>query len=79
MTESLELTRHTMQLATLAGIDFKQATSEMTAAIRGFKMDMDEGQRVLDVYSELAAKSASDVEGIAYGISKAASIGAYSI
>jgi len=44
--------------------------------LRGFHMEMDEGARVTDVYSELAAHAAADVNGIAYAMSKAASIGA---
>lgn len=72
--ESLDLTEDTMKLATLAGTDFSKATSQMTAALRGFKMEMDEGNRVTDVYSELAAKAAADVQGIAYAMSKTASI-----
>ena len=72
--ESLALTEDTMKLATLAGADFAEATSQMTAALRGFKMEMDEGARVTDVYSELAAKAAADVRGIAYAMSKTASI-----
>lgn len=74
--EALELTESTMKLATLAGSDFETATSQMTAALRGFKMEMNEGGRVTDVYSELAAKAAADVEGIAYAMSKTASIAA---
>lgn len=65
-----------MKLATLAGLDFSEATSQMTSALRGFHMEMDEGARVTDVYSELAAKAAADVNGIAYAMSKTASIGA---
>lgn len=72
--EALELTEDTMKLATLAGLDFSEATSQMTAALRGFHMEMNEGGRVTDVYSELAAKAAADVEGIAYAMSKTASI-----
>lgn len=72
--EALELTRSTMKLATLAGQDFKEATSEMTAALRGFHMEMNQGEHIADVYSELAAKAAADVEGIAYAMSKTASI-----
>lgn len=72
--DSLALTKDTMKLATLAGLDFAEATSQMTAALRGFHMEMDEGGRVTDVYSELAAKAAADVEGIAYAMSKTASI-----
>lgn len=72
--ESLELTESTMKLATLAGSDFETATSQMTAALRGFHMEMTEGERITDVYSELAAKAAADVDGIAYAMSKTASI-----
>lgn len=72
--EALDLTRSTMKLATLAGQDFKEATSEMTAALRGFHMEMNQGEHIADVYSELAAKAAADVEGIAYAMSKTASI-----
>lgn len=72
--EALELTESTMKLATLAGSDFETATSQMTAALRGFHMEMDQGERITDVYSELAAKAAADVEGIAYAMSKTASI-----
>jgi hypothetical protein len=39
--EVLKLTEETMKLATLAGLDFKEATSQMTAALRAFHMDMD--------------------------------------
>ena len=46
----------------------------MTAALRGFNMEMSEGSHVTDVYSELAAHAAADVNGIAYAMSKAASI-----
>lgn len=72
--DSLALTEETMKLATLAGLDFAEATSEMTAAIRGFNMEMNEGQRVTDVYSSLAAGAAAETEGIAYAMSKTASI-----
>ena len=74
--EALELTESTMKLATLAGSDFETATSQMTAALRGFTMEMNEGERITDVYSELAAKAAADVDGIAYAMSKTASIAA---
>lgn len=44
--------------------------------LRGFHMEMDEGAHITDVYSELAAKAAADVDGIAYAMSKTTSIGA---
>lgn len=65
-----------MKLATLSGSDFSTATEQMTAALRGFNMEMDEGSRVTDVYSSLAASAAADVDGIAYAMSKTASIAA---
>lgn len=79
LNKAFALTTETMRLATLEGGSFEQATSEMTAALRGFKLEMTEGQKVTDVYSELAAKAAADVQGIAYAISKSASIGAQNI
>lgn len=71
---ALTLTEDTMKLATLAGLDFADATSQMTAAIRAFKLEMDEGSHVTDVYAELAAHAAADVQGIATAMSKTASI-----
>ena len=76
--EVLKLTESTMKLATLAGQDFQAATKEMTAAIRAFNMEMTEGERITDVYSELAAHAAADVNGIATAMSKVASIAASS-
>lgn len=72
--EVMQLTEDTMKLATLANLDFEKATSQMTAALRGFHMEMDQGAHVTDVYSELAAHAAADVNGIAYAMSKTASI-----
>ena len=72
--DALSLTESTMKLATLAGSDFKTATSQMTAAIRGFNLEMSDSNHITDVYSELAANAAADVNGIAYALSKAAAI-----
>ena len=72
--EALELTTSTMKLATIAGNDYSTATQEMTAALRGFKMEMDEGSHVSDVYSELAAHAAASVDDIAQAMSRTASI-----
>ena len=74
--KSLELTTETMKLATIAGNDYATATKEMTAALRGFKMEMDEGGHVSDVYSELAAHAAASVDDIAKAMTRTASIGA---
>lgn len=72
--EALSLTENTLKMATLAGEDYTTATTQMTAALRGFHMEMEEGSRITDVYSELAANAAADVQGIAYAMSKTASI-----
>ncbi len=72
--DALALTTNTMKLATLAGNDFETATQEMTSAIRGFKMEMDEGGRVTDVYSNLAAHAAASVDDIAQAMARTASI-----
>ena len=72
--EALELTTDTMKLATIAGNDYSTATQEMTAALRGFKMEMTEGSHVSDVYSELAAHAAASVDDIAQAMSRTASI-----
>lgn len=65
-----------MKLATLANIDFSDSTKLMTSALRSFHMEMEEGAHITDVYSELAAHAAADVKGIAYAMSKTASIAA---
>lgn len=72
--EALSLTSDTMKLATLSGLDYEEATSSMTAALRGFHMEMSQGSHITDVYSQLAAKAAADVEGISNAMNKTASI-----
>ena len=72
--EALTLTRDTMKLATLATLDFEDATSQMTAALRAFAMDMDEGSHITDVYAEVAAHAAVDVKGLAQAMSATAAI-----
>ena len=72
--EVMQLTEETMKLATLAGLDFKDATSQMTAALRAFHMDMSEGAHVTDVYAEVAAHAAVDVQGLSEAMSATAAI-----
>ena len=69
----MNLTTETLKLATIANVDYADATDYMTVAIRGFKMEMTEAQNVVDVYSNLAAVTASDVEELAVAMSKTAS------
>lgn len=70
----LKLTEDTMRLATLANSDFTQATDLMTAAIRGFNLEMTDGAHITDVYSELAAHAAASVQEIAVAMNKTAAL-----
>lgn len=72
--EVMELTEETMKLATLAGLDFKDATAQMTAALRGFKLEMSEGERVTDVYAEVAAHAAATVNDLSQAMSATSNI-----
>ncbi len=74
--EVFEIGTETMKMARIAGLDYAQATDLMTAALRGFNMELDtvSAQRINDVYSELAAITAADTEEIATAMTKTASI-----
>ena len=68
----------TMKMARIANMEAADATQAMTAALRGFNMEVNEinATKVNDVYSELAAITAADTEQIATAMSKTASIAA---
>ena len=74
--EVVELSTETMKMAKIAGLDTAEATDRMTAALRGFNMELDKAnaQKISDVYSELAAITAADVEEISAAMTKTASI-----
>ena len=76
--EVVELSTETMKMARIAGLDTAEATDRMTAALRGFNMELNEtnAQKVADVYSQLAAITASDVDEISAAMTKTASIAA---
>ena len=74
--EVLQLTEETMKMARIAGMDYAEATDRMTAALRGFKLEMSEATRVNDVFSALAAESAVDTDELSYALTKTASIAA---
>lgn len=76
LNEAQEVGIETTKMARIANLDGAEATNLMTAALRGFNMEMNEANRVNDVYSQLAAKSAADTEEIATAMSKTASIAA---
>ena len=74
--EVFEIGTETMKMARIANMDYADATDKMTAALRGFNMELNEtsAQRVNDVYSELAAITAADTNEIATAMTKTASI-----
>lgn len=69
----MDLTTETLKMAKIAGLDYATATDYMTVAIRGFHMEIEEASHVVDVYSKIAAVSASDTEELATAMSKTAS------
>lgn len=76
LDNSLKLANETLKMAAVAGMDVADATDAMTAALRGFNMELNEtsAQKVNDVYSELAAISAADTQEISTAMSKVASL-----
>ena len=76
LNQSMELSIETLKMARVAGMEASAATDAMTAALRGFNMELNQtsGQRINDVYSELAAITASDTQEIATAMSKVASL-----
>ena len=74
--QAMEVGTETMKMARIANMDAAQATQAMTAALRGFNMEINElsAARINDVYSELAAVTAADTNQIAAAMSKTASI-----
>lgn len=76
--EVVAMSNETLKMARIAGLSAEDATNKMTAALRGFNMELNEtsAQRVSDVYSELAAITASDVKEISSAMTKTASIAA---
>lgn len=74
LAEAQNIATETLRMGRIANLDGTEATNLMTAAVRGFNMEMTEAARVNDVYSVLAAKSAADTKEIATAMSKTASI-----
>lgn len=74
--EVFEIGTETMKMARIANMDYTKATDLMTAALRGFNMELNNtsAQRINDVYSELAAITAADTEEIADAMTRTASI-----
>ena len=76
--QSMSIASETMKMARIAGLDAADATDKMTAALRGFNMEINEAsaQRINDVYSNLAAKTASNTEELGTAMQRTASIAA---
>ena len=74
--QAFALGAETMKMARIAGLDYAETTDMMTAALRGFNMELDEtsAKRVNDVYSKLAAITASDTEELGSAMQRTASI-----
>lgn len=74
--EVIAMSNETLKMARIAGLDAAVATDRMTNAIRGFNMEINEinAQRIDDVYSRLAAISASNVDEISTAMTKVASL-----
>lgn len=74
--EVMAVSNATLKMARIAGLDAAEATDRMTNALRGFNMEITEtnAERVADVYSKLAAVSASNVDEISTAMTKVASL-----
>ena len=74
--QTFEIGEETMKMARIAGLDYAQTTNMMTAALRGFNMELNQtsAKRVNDVYSELAAITASDTRELGLAMERTASI-----
>ena len=75
---AMGIANETMKMARIGGLEAADATDKMTAALRGFNMELNESsaQRVNDVYSNLAAKTASNTEELGTAMQRTASIAA---
>lgn len=72
-SDVMSMSAEALKLAKIAAIDYSQAADYLTVAVRAFNMEMAESSRVTDVYSALAASTASSVSELATAMSKTAS------
>lgn len=71
--EVLTLTNETLKLAKISGLDYATTTDYMMTAMRGFKLEMEDASRVVDVYSNLAANTAVSQQELAEAMTRTAS------
>lgn len=74
--QAMSLANETLKMARIAGLGAADATNMMTAALRGFNMEINQqsAQKINDIYSELAAITASDTKEIGSAMERTASI-----
>lgn len=76
MNKAMDIGIETLKMARVANIDAAEATNSMTAALRGFNMELNEtsAQRINDVYSKLAQNTASNTQEISTAMTKTAAL-----
>lgn len=76
--EVMDIAGETMKMARIGGLEAADATDKMTAALRGFNMEISQesARRINDVYSNLAANTASNTEELGTAMQRTASIAA---
>ena len=72
-SEVTSLTAETLKLSKISNLDYAASTDLMTVALKGFNIEASDANRITDVYSRLAAITASDVSELATAMSKTAS------
>ena len=74
--QAMSIATETMKMARIAGLEAADATDMMTAALRGFNMEIDNAsaEHINDVYSNLAAKTASNTKELGTAMQRTASI-----
>ena len=67
-----------LKMARIAGLDYASAVDAMISALKGFNMEVNaiNTKKINDIYSRIAAISASNVEELSTAMSKTASIAA---
>ena len=70
------LTNNTLEFARIAEMDYAAATDAMTVAVNAFNLKAKDSIKIVDIYSNLAAKAAVDQSELANAMSKVASMAA---
>jgi len=73
-TAAKAVSESTLRMAAVAGISGDVASDIMTAALRGFEIDPSKAETINDVFTQLAAITAADVQEIGSAVQRTASI-----